>query len=170
MSERRQTGGAEWERGEAAQLLADAVQRGDAQAIVVAADRLGDSLINGTASRLIPTLQHVLEIVLKRELGSVTERLDQRDRRDLDWRTELRSHLDDRFDAYGRELDAIGARLDDIGLLNIRVTDLEQRLSAAELRETRLEAEQSQQRADIAMIRRVLEALSMEGRINVPRD
>lgn len=105
MTDQQQIGGAEWERNEAADQIGDALARGDAEAVRIGANRLGDALVNGTAARLIPTLQNVLESVLKRELGEVVKRMDRSDHISLDWRTEMRLHIDARFDAYGLELD-----------------------------------------------------------------
>lgn len=66
-----QAGGPDWERNEAAKRLAAAVQAGDAQAIEEAADRLGDAVVNATASRLIPTLEKTLASVVAPEFKRV---------------------------------------------------------------------------------------------------
>lgn len=160
-------GGAGWERGQAAKLLAEGVRAGDAETVELAANRLGDALVNGVAAAMIPTLQNVLELVLRRQIDQIAERLDNRDRHDLDWRTELRSHLDARFDAYGQELDQ---KFDLLGLMNIRVGDLEQRVADNELRQARYESEQAQLRSEMVLIRRVLETLQQGAAMAGPRD
>lgn len=65
------------------------------------------ALRNESMTTVIPTLQTVLQGVMRQGFGSLEARLDRSDRASLDHRTDLRLHLDSRFDNYGTELDRL---------------------------------------------------------------
>lgn len=67
--ETRPEGGPDWERNQAAQLWAAATMAGDSDQIVLAANRMGDALVNGTTSRLIDGLLQTFKSILGKELA-----------------------------------------------------------------------------------------------------
>ena len=76
MTDPEQQGGPEWERNQAAKRIAAAVQAGDESGIEEGADRLGDAVVNATASRLIPTLEHTLAVVLANQIRPIGQQFD----------------------------------------------------------------------------------------------
>lgn len=65
------------------------------------------ALRNESMTTVIPTLQTVLQGVMKQGFDSLKAQIDRSDRASLDHRTDLRLHLDARFDNYGSELDRL---------------------------------------------------------------
>ena len=103
-------GGPEWERNQAAQQIAAALLAGDAEGVERGADRLGDAVTNATAAKLIPSLQHVLETVVKGQIRILAEKIEYSDTKAYEWRYEQRERTDHRFDNFGAELDAFNAQ------------------------------------------------------------
>ena len=97
-------GGTGWELQRAAKNLAAAVGNEAARDAVL---DVAAALANQSMTTVIPTLQTVLQGVMKQGFGSLEARLDRSDRASLDHRTDLRLHLDSRFDNYGTELDRL---------------------------------------------------------------
>lgn len=81
-------GGSAWELSEAIRLMGEAQASGDPDQIATAMRRHAEALTNSANATMIPTLQHVLESVLQRELNKIGARLDNHSRVDLDRRTE----------------------------------------------------------------------------------
>jgi hypothetical protein len=83
------TGGPEWERNQAAKRIADAVQAGDAAAIAVGADRLGDAVTNAVTSRLIDGLIQTLNVVVKPQFAELARWLENSDQSRLQRNVEV---------------------------------------------------------------------------------
>jgi len=122
-------GGAQWELGRAATRMVDALAANDREALRLAMSDHAAALGTQATSSMAAMVQIVLN------------RMDAHDRRDLDYRAGFRQHLDDRFDAYGRELDIITAEVrayvgqipgDERGKLVEMIVDHERRLAALE--------------------------------------
>lgn len=117
--EEKQEGGADADSRKAGIRLAAAVQSGDVQEIQEAVHDQSAALINMSMTTVIPTLKTVLETVLRTEIGNITQRLDNRDRYDLDRRTEESTrrqaqevHLYDELDKLGEGQGHIMAALE----------------------------------------------------------
>lgn len=109
MTKKKQEGGPEWERNEAAKKIARAVAAADEAAIAEGADRLGDAVTNATAERLIPTLEKTLKSVVRPSIDKLVEAINQNSQAI----EAVKVHQDQRF-AY-----------------LIRITELEFRTNAA---------------------------------------
>ena len=122
-------GGVAWELGRAATRMVDALASGDSDALKVAMSDHAAAL----GSQATASMATMVQLVLTR--------LDAHERRDLDYRAGFRQHLDDRFDAYGRELDTITSELrayvgqlsgEERARLIAMIADHEQRIAALE--------------------------------------
>ena len=97
-------GGPSWERNQAAKQIADALLAGDAAAVEVGADRLGDAITNAAAAVLIPTLKHTLEVVLKQQVSALAQQEERRFDYLLDQMTAFTRKEDGRHEAYHAEI------------------------------------------------------------------
>lgn len=103
-------GGPEWERQQAAKRMAAGVQAGDATEIEIAADRLGDAVVNAASSRLIKTLILTIQTEIKPEIVDLTTEVKAANRRTSTvyaWlETEFQTNAAWR-DKYSSEIDRI---------------------------------------------------------------
>lgn len=117
-------GGPEWERNEAAKLLAAGVKAGDDAVIEQSADRLGDAVVNAVTSRLISTLVQTLRAEVKpqfeqlsgevkQQVGAISHRLDNSDTARITRNTQFQVQLDNRLDAFAEKQDAMLASVQD---------------------------------------------------------
>lgn len=102
----RALGGHEAELSRAATRMARAIVSGDVVELRLAASdhaaALGSQSTAMAASIASVLMRHMDTVMLP-----VVERLDRADSASIEWRASLRDHLDDRFDAYGLELDKL---------------------------------------------------------------
>lgn len=71
-----QPGGSAWELSEAIKLMGEAQASGDPEQIATAMRRHAEALTNSANTTLIPTLKTVLETVVRKEVGTLTGRID----------------------------------------------------------------------------------------------
>lgn len=97
MSSGEPNGGADWERNEAAHLLARALLADDAVAVATATSRLGDAVVNGVSSKLIVSVQTTFQEALRRELerhrAAQQELYVQQERRYSHILSEVQAHI-----------------------------------------------------------------------------
>lgn len=136
-------GGADWELGEAARKLTEALGTGEAAAIEAAmrdhAAAVGSKstqMIAGLFGPLMKGQQETRDAIAA--LAEQNVRIDLRqqnaDVASLQWRTDLREHIDGRFDHFGTELDAVNERLASLGGLEARVERVEVGQAKLEIR------------------------------------
>ncbi len=112
-------GGHEAELSRAATRMALAVASGNAEEMRLAASDHAAAL-GSQSTAMAASIASMLIKHMDTAIGAVVARLDRSDSASLNWRGTLREHLDNRFDAYGLELDELKD-----GLARLRKSELE---------------------------------------------
>lgn len=137
-------GGHEAELTKAATRMADAIVSGDPIEMRLAASDHAAAL-GSQATAMVSSIVTILVSLLDDKLQPVVTRLANIDSSSLTWRSELRQHLDSRFDAYGKELDELKGGLARLTKSELEITNLKMILDAHTIA---IEALQQQGRDD----------------------
>lgn len=121
MTEHARQGGAEWELQQAAELLADAVAAGDAEKARTAMMRHSQALVTQSYATLVPTLERVLTVIVKGEVGKLATSVEASANLETSRFTYLMDRLafflateDSRHDNANEELNKIYEALDEL--------------------------------------------------------